>query len=397
MFYNKTKYIFLVSSIFIIILFILYIFVFTKKYSSPSVSRASPSVSRASPSVSPANLQNKTISINGINRNYKLNKIDTNIDTVLLCFPGGGDTIETFISYSGLDQIDSSIIIFEGQKSINKYSWQNAFPWLYKDEVQNDVLFVDTVLKSIYNTNIPTIFLTGKSDGGGFSVLYSNISNYKNNIKAIGIFSSAHFGLSSFSNISPYDINNINIISPNIIIPKNIVLPSNNVSIFLIHGTGDQIMPYLGINFESSLALKQSSDNIASDKISLWSNIDTGIPNNNNTYTVNIPSYISNIIKTYNNNVYSNTAFSNSNTIYTWSSSTSNSNLVFNSINIINQNHNWSGHTGSNAGPDNNNIANSYLDATYLLIKFLKLNQGTYKPTISTIPSNLRTYDNNII
>jgi hypothetical protein len=156
-------------------------------------------------------------------------------------------------------------------------------------------------------------------------------------------------------------------------------------------------MPYLGSKFESSYALKE-----ASDKISLWSNIDTGIPKNNNTYTVNIPFYISNILKTYNNNVYnnnvySNTNFSNSNIIYKLISSTSNSNLVFNSISIINQNHDWSGHTGSNAGPDNNNIANSYLDATYLLIKFLKLNQGTYQPTISTIPSNLRTYDNNII
>ena len=135
---------------------------------------------------------------------------------------------------------------------------------------------------------------------------YIQISNYKNNIKAIGIFSSAHFGLSSVSNISLYDINNTITIPPNIIIPKNIPLPSNNVSIFLIHGTGDKIMPYLGSKFGSSTALKQSSDNIASDKISLWSTIDTGIPKINNTYSVNIPSYMSNILQTFSNNIYNN-------------------------------------------------------------------------------------------
>ena len=349
---------------------------------SPSSSPSSSSPSSSSPSSpSSSNLQNKSISINGITRNYSLN-INSNDTNVLLCFPGGGETMETFISYTGLDQISSSVIFFEGQKSINGYSWQNAFPWLKNTTIQNDVLFVDTVLTNIYN-NIPNIFLTGKSDGGGFCVYYSNFSKYTNNIEAIGIFSSAHFGLTSASNITPYDINNtITIPKTNIIIPQNIILPSSNVSIFLIHGTRDQVMPYKGQNFTSGPV---------KNTLSIWNNIDTGIPNKNNTYTVNIPSYISSIQQTFSNNIYN-----NSNSNYSWNSSTSPSNLVFNSISIVGQNHDWSGHT-NNSGPDCSKQPNLYLDATYLLIKFLKLDQGNYKPTISTIPLNLRTYDNNII
>jgi poly(3-hydroxybutyrate) depolymerase len=339
-----------------------------------------------------SNIQNKTILINNINRNYKSN-INQDDKNVLLCFPGGGETIDKFLSYSGLDKIYSSIIIFEGQESINTYSWQNAFPWLYKN-IQNDVLFIDTVLRNTYKNNIPNIFLTGKSDGGGFCVLYSNISTYKKYIKAIGICSSAHFGLTSSSNISQYSENNV-IQKNNVIIPKNIILPPNNVSIFIIHGTSDKVMPYEGQHF---------TNNKACTKNSIWTDIDIDIKsctniNESNTYTVNFPSYISEIQKTYSNNI-----ISNDNNYYSWNSSISSSNLVFNSISINNQNHDWSGHNDSgpdtNYGPGNSGpgyIYNTYLDATYLLIKFFNLDKGTYIPTIYTIPSNLKTYDNNII
>jgi nanoRNase/pAp phosphatase (c-di-AMP/oligoRNAs hydrolase) len=60
----------------------------------------------------------------------------------------------------------------------------------------------------VENTTIPNLFLTGKSDGAGFAVLYSNLSKYKNKIKAIGICSNANFGLGK-NNIGPYDKNNI--------------------------------------------------------------------------------------------------------------------------------------------------------------------------------------------
>ena len=221
-------------------------------------------------------------------------------------------------------------------------------------------------------------------------MLYSNISNYKKYIKAIGICSSAHFGLTSSSNISQYNENN-SVIKNNVIIPKNIILPPNNVSIFIIHGTLDKVMPYEGQHFTNKKACTNKS---------IWTNIDiaikncTHIINESNTYTVNFNSYISEIQKTYSNNI-----ISNHNNYYSWNSSISSSNLVFNSISINNQNHDWSGHTDS--GPDTNygseSVYNTYLDATYLLIKFFNLDKGTYIPTIYTIPSNLKTYDNNNI
>jgi hypothetical protein len=68
--------------------------------------------------------------------------------------------------------------------------------------------------------------------------------------------------------------------------------------------------------------------------------------------------------------------------------------MVLNAI-TINQNHDWSGHYKS--GPDSDYHRTFILDATYLLIKFFKLQKGNYVPTISTIPLNLKTYDNETI
>ena len=87
---------------------------------------------------------NHSIHINGSKREYttlnmrRHNKIS--INKVLLCFPGGGESINTFISYTQFDQIETPVIIFLGQQSANTYSFQNAFPWLYADDYQNDVL-----------------------------------------------------------------------------------------------------------------------------------------------------------------------------------------------------------------------------------------------------------------
>ena len=86
-------------------------------------------------------------------------------------------------------------------------------------------------------------------------MLYSNISIYKKNIKAIGICSSAHFGLELSNNIAQYSVNNV-IKKNNVIIPKNIILPPNNVSIFIIYGTSDEVMPYEGQKFTNKSMYK---------------------------------------------------------------------------------------------------------------------------------------------
>jgi poly(3-hydroxybutyrate) depolymerase len=342
---------------------------------------------------------NYSIEIDGITRNYLLVNINPNdvsninINNVLLCFPGGGETNTEFINYTAFNYIGSPVIVFLGQQSINTYTWQNAFPWLYNNfnqngvtiTYQNDVNFVDTVLSNLFGNTIPELFLTGKSDGGGFCVLYSNISKYKSNIKAIGICSSAHFGLNSIENIDSFNISNCFTGNNNTIIPYNIILPPPNISVFIIHGTGDTTMPYIGQPYKEEI----NSD-------SLWKVIDSTFKN---TYTVNIPTYIQEIVKTNN---FSNLKYDSStdqnftNQNYSYSVYSSNNNQILNFITINNQDHDWSGHY--NSGPNSNEPSNFTMDATYLMIKFFKLEIGNYKPTVTlAIPSNLLNYNNEII
>jgi poly(3-hydroxybutyrate) depolymerase len=356
------------------------------------------------------NMNYQSIQINGVTRTYLLININlnniSNIKNVLLCFPGGGESISEFIEYTSFNYIDSPVIVFLGQLSLNTYSWQNAFPWLYNNfnqngitlNYQNDITFVDTVLSKIFGNKIPDLFLTGKSDGGGFCVLYPNISKYKSNVKAIGICSSAHFGLNSVENIDSFDINNNNSYfkgNNNTIIPKNIILPPN-ISLFIIHGTGDTIMPYpgqncTGINFLS-----------ADVSGSLWSIIDPTVQIDssqnliNNTYTVNFPDYIKAIIKS--NNLQPSSQVPNEPTNGSYSYlvySNKTNNTVLNFITITNQDHDWSGHY--NSGPNSNLLPNFTMDATYLMVKFFKLLIGKYIPTVKPIPSNLLNYTNQII
>lgn len=340
-----------------------------------------------------SNIKSNSIVIDGVTRNYITINIDLNRlnrYSVLLCFHGRTETMNDFLSYTNFGVMGSSAIIFQGQNCVDTTTFQNSVPWIYKVGTQNDILFVDTVLNKIYNNFIPrNIFLTGKSDGAGFSILYSNMSAYKSRIKAIGICSSAHFGINSSSNISTFLQSNYYNYSNNIIIPYNIIVPPKHISMFIIHGTGDTVMPYYGQNYIDKAAYKYEST-------SNWKNVDPTLNEindvvNSNTFTVNFPDYFDFIEK--NNNL--NQIYNNSNNAYSWTVNTNTNNMVLNTITINGQDHSWSGHY--NSGPNSSYSQNFNLDSTYLLIKFFELEQGGYVPTTSTIPPNLKTYTNKII
>ena len=343
------------------------------------------------------NLITQSIEIDNKTRYYTLINIDPNntvdVENVLLCFPGGNTTRETFIEYTGIESTNIPAIVFLGQESLNKYTWQNAFPWLYKNDAQNDVTFIDTVLEKF--VNVKKIFLTGKSDGEGFSILYSVLSKYNSKIKAIGVCSGAYFGLDSDNNISDYDPNNCYVGNYGTIIPYNIILPPKNVSLFIFHGTRDTIMPYDGQNCTGIHFLPAAKPD------SLWKTIDTTLTENNgiittNTYTVNIPDYFEKI-KNNNNldlNLKYHLRWNESNVDYSYSVYSNNNNNVLNFITLKGQMHCWSGHY--NTGIGSSEPYNFYMDATYLFIKFLKLDkyQGNYIPTVNNIPQHLLTYTN---
>jgi poly(3-hydroxybutyrate) depolymerase len=337
-----------------------------------------------------------SININNITRYFLTINIDlknTNNSTVLLGFPGGGESIFTFLKYTSFNLIADQVIIFQGQTSGNIFTWQNAFPWLFINgaiEYQNDVSFVDTVIKTIFPGIKPNLFLTGKSDGAGFAVLYSNLSKYKNKIKAIGICSNANFGLGE-NNIGPYNKDNIFFGKDRTIIPLNIIVPPPNVSIFIMHGTADTVMPYKGQMYPGT----SSAYNYVNT--TLWEIIDPNlngppfIPNViSNTYNPDIPTYVDKI-QQYSgiSNEVSSTTVPNEYTSSTYNNSNNN---VLNFIKVIGQDHDWSGHLYS--GPNSSDTANTYLDATYLMIKFFDLNIGSYTPTVTTIPTGFLNYKN---
>jgi poly(3-hydroxybutyrate) depolymerase len=323
----------------------------------------------------PPNIKMESIKIDNKSRQYlkiNFNRDDVFDNSILLCFPGGAESMFTFLNYTNFQNIGSRVIIFEGQKSVNKCSFQNAFPQMFIN-IQNDAYFVDMVIKDLVKDN--KLFLTGKSDGAGFAVLYANISQYKNHIKAIGICSAAHFGTGSIDNIGPYG--HINKTSNNTIIPYNILLPPSNISTFHMHGTGDQVIPYNGENY-----MNKGAYNLATKTdFSFWPKID---PTMKNTYVPNIDNYFNKIIDRNGYNSPQKLSYSKN----TYSFQSASNNIL---ISVIGQNHCWSGHTDS--GPDSNKAPNMNLDATYLLCLFFKLNIGDYIPTINTIPYGLKTYD----
>ena len=319
-------------------------------------------------------------------RHYTIIKSQSQVATnVLLCFPGGGENMEDFLSFTNvadIDDTDTTIIVFQGQVSNNKFTWQNAFPWLKKGSIQNDIKFIDTVLSEehLIDTN-PNLFLTGKSDGAGFCMLYSNLSKYQSYIKGIFVCSGAYFGLvSAESNIGLYDSDNICKLDDNVDIqvPSNIVIPKKNISITILHGTSDEIMYYTGHEYRNQKAYYGSD--------SAWKEFDDSVVYDqknqmvhSNTFTANIKEFVNVIIdinqlnenyqhvKHFTVNVGEYSALSCTNVDHTMS---------LNFITIQDQNHDWSGHIFSGPNSKLSNQANFQLDATYLLCQFFnwKLN-----------------------
>ena len=103
-----------------------------------------------------------TIQIHGRTREYLTANVDINTKkrdlNVLLCFPGGAETPDKFMNYTQFNLIDEPVFVFMGQHSANTTTFQNAFPWLFEETYQNDIAFVDAVLKKhYYNTLIDNI------------------------------------------------------------------------------------------------------------------------------------------------------------------------------------------------------------------------------------------------
>jgi len=301
---------------------------------------------------------------------------------LLFCFPGGDETAIQFIQYTNLYKCGVLCVVFEGQSSKNGQTFINAYPW-FGNAPLNDVEFVEKVFEKIpktlkfeYKNNIEYktvdifkhyLFLTGKSDGCGFSIYLTkeNERRKKLPIKSLFLVSSALFCL---DNTKHYG-NEIN---------KNLL--SFSIPTILLHGTSDTTMPYNGQNFTNQIA--------ASNNIDYWKSIDNNIerkcinekcsnPTNiiTNTYTADIPAFVNNWNKDYkyqlkiiNYSIKSLLYYKNKH--------------YFLFIPIVHGTHVWFGH--QNSGPNANNEANLVLDATDLLCKILDIPLASYQPSVKT-------------
>jgi len=103
--------------------------------------------------------------------------------------------------------------------------------------------------------------------------------------------------INQLDNISPFDIKNTITINSSdnkntIYVPKNIIIPKNNISITIMHGTADQVMPFNGKNYTNVNAYRDNS---------IWNKIDNILSKQNNivtsnTYTANIESFAKAIV-----------------------------------------------------------------------------------------------------
>lgn len=346
-------------------------------------SSSPPSKKKKTHSVNTTDYTQSMIEIDGIERVYFIPKNappPTEINKILLCFHGGGETPTQFLDFTQWSKYTTNVLIVacEGQTSGNSRSWQNAFPWM-KQNVQNDVLFVDTVLQHLQDTGIirqgpMSIFLTGKSDGAGFCFVYSCLSKYTQYIKAVGVCSAAMFGLDSVTNSGVLACPSTCVEKDGVMIPKLFSYIPDGISVFMIHGTGDQIMPYHGQQFKNMNALQKAR---VSSTVSLWPEID---PSLTNTYTADIPVFFQNMCRAlgYTLHIESNTPTpivqsqtSSPTTGGITSQCFTKGQNVIQLCTVPDMNHVWPGHQHS--GAQWNSPAAQLIDATYLHALFFEM------------------------
>src|SRR5262249_35787206 len=93
------------------------------------------------------------------------------------------------------------------------------------------------------------------------------------NLVGVALVSGAYFGLGSATNFGRED--------------HEICLPKFPVRMMMMHGTGDEVMPYSGQNFRNQKALEHADD--------YWTSIDptaSAEPPFSRTYTADIARYV---------------------------------------------------------------------------------------------------------
>jgi poly(3-hydroxybutyrate) depolymerase len=250
------------------------------------------------------------------------------------------------------------VVVPVGNVSNNGHSWINAFPWM-KPNPENDLALPAALIdwiasrQDLPKADFSRVYALGKSDGAGMSMALACHRDPRVNLAGVALVSGAYFGLASATNFGRDD--------------HEICLPESPIRMMLMHGTGDQVMPYPGQNFLNPKALEHADD--------YWTSIDPTaklgsgwLVNYSRTYTADIARYV----ETLSSQVFHCAGFDES----PIGSATTlavgmGCDAPFQVLTVKGGNHVWPGHAMS--GPDSGRYPNMDFDATAEIARFFSI------------------------
>ena len=304
---------------------------------------------------------------------------------VVLVYHGGGEDAEEILIYSKLGNLAAVVISLQGQKSHNKLSWMNAFPWLKASSEgrlpRDDVRFTELVLGQVNRRLLKDlgdrgkldwsrIYATGKSDGGGMAVfLAAHHELRKFDVRAIAPVSGAYFGVEQKYDTQDY------ILPPNADDYRAIVLAKEYTPLLEMHGTKDPVMPYWNKDqpFRDQNALDRSKN-----PGSFWSKAH-GFADPKVAYTADIPSYWETWAEKVNGAQLAAQRFWKPSPDFKLHVYLKDQTRPLQHIEVVGGGHEWFGHTGD--------AASCTIDATMVISNFFEIPLINYRsPVVPETP-----------
>jgi poly(3-hydroxybutyrate) depolymerase len=290
---------------------------------------------------------------------------------IVFGFHGGGERLHDasgtgFLDFTGLSAMHALVIVPVGNVSNNGHSWINAFPWMMPAP-ENDLDLPAALLDWLaWRPEFPKadrsrVYAVGKSDGAGMSMALACHPHPRVNLVGVALVSGAYFGLGSATNFGTED--------------HEICLPEFPVRTIMMHGTGDEVMPYPGRNFLNTKALEGAKD--------YWTSIDPtaslGPPPTSRTYTAAIKQYVD----TLSGGVFrcaglDESPFGSATTLAVGRACLA----AFRVLTVKGGNHVWPGH--ANSGPMSGEYPNMDFDATAEIARFFSIPMSVSHPLAGT-------------
>jgi poly(3-hydroxybutyrate) depolymerase len=282
---------------------------------------------------------------------------------IVFGFHGGGERLHDasgtgFLDFTNLSALHALVITPVGNESNNGHSWINAFPWM-KPDPENDLALPAALIEWIASqqdlpkTDLSRVYALGKSDGAGMAMALACHPDPGVNLIGVALVSGAYFGLASATNFGLQD--------------HEICLPESPIRMMMMHGTGDEVMPYAGQNFLNEKALARATD--------YWTSIDPTarlgvgwLRDFSRTYTADIVQYVDTLsTRVFHCAGLDERPFGLATTLGVGRAC----DAPFEVLTVSGGNHVWPGHAKS--GPDSGKFPNMDFDATIEIARFFSI------------------------